>query len=76
MSEDVRRMVGSNVKKLRLAAGFTQAELADRVGVDRAYISGLEQGNRNATIVSLWHVATALNAPVRSLFEESGRRSR
>jgi transcriptional regulator with XRE-family HTH domain len=76
MSEDVRRMVGSNVKRLRLAAGITQAKLADLVGVDRAYISGLEQGSRNATIVSLWHVATALNAPVRSLFEESGKRSR
>lgn len=70
MSEDVRRMVGSNVKKLRLAAGITQAELADRVGVDRAYISGLEQGGRNPTIVSLWHVARALDAPVRSLFDE------
>ncbi|MBY0380952.1 MAG: helix-turn-helix domain-containing protein [Xanthobacteraceae bacterium] len=71
MSEDVRRLVGGNVKKLRIAAGITQAELADLVGVDRAYISGLEQGNRNATIVSLWHVAQALDAPIRSLFDEA-----
>lgn len=75
MSEDVRRLVGGNVKKLRMAAGITQAELADLVGVDRAYISGLEQGNRNATIVSLWHVAQALDAPIRSLFD-GGKRSR
>jgi transcriptional regulator with XRE-family HTH domain len=75
MSEDVRRLVGSNVKRLRVAAGITQAELADLVGVDRAYISGLEQGNRNATIVSLWHVAQALDAPIRSLFDE-GKKSR
>lgn len=71
MSGDVRRLVGSNVKRLRIAAGITQAELADLVGVDRAYISGLEQGNRNATIVSLWHVAQALDAPIRSLFDEA-----
>jgi hypothetical protein len=32
MSEDVRRMVGDNVKRLRLAAKLTQAELADRMG--------------------------------------------
>ncbi|BEV46451.1 hypothetical protein CRBSH125_26340 [Afipia carboxidovorans] len=76
MSEDVRHLVGGNVKRLRMAAGITQAELADLVGVDRAYISGLEQGHRNPTVVSLWHVATALNAPVRSLFEEGGKRSR
>ena len=75
MSEDVRRLVGSNVKRLRVAAGITQAELADLVGVDRAYISGLEQGNRNASIVSLWHVAQALDAPIRSLFDE-GKKSR
>ncbi|MCJ9729475.1 helix-turn-helix domain-containing protein [Bradyrhizobium sp. PRIMUS42] len=71
MSEDVRRLVGGNVKRLRMAAGITQAELADLVGVDRAYISGLEQGNRNATIVSLWHVAQALETPIRLLFDES-----
>lgn len=73
MSEDVRRLVGSSVKRLRLAAGITQAELADLVGVDRAYISGLEQGHRNPTIVSLWHVARALDVPVRSLFDEGKR---
>lgn len=64
-------MVGGNVKRLRRAAGITQAELADLVGVDRAYISGLEQGNRNATIVSLWHVAKALETPIRFLFDEA-----
>lgn len=67
----MRRLVGSNVKRLRIAAGITQAELADLVGVDRAYISGLEQGNRNSTIVSLWHVAQALDAPIRSFFDEA-----
>ena len=75
MSEDVRALVGNSVKRLRMAAGLTQAELADRVGVDRAYISGLELGQRNPTIISLWHVAKALNVPIRSLFDD-GRRSR
>jgi transcriptional regulator with XRE-family HTH domain len=42
MSEDVRRMVGRNVRRLRIGAGLTQAELAERMGVDRAYVSGLE----------------------------------
>jgi transcriptional regulator with XRE-family HTH domain len=76
MSDDVRHLVGGNVKRLRMVAGITQAELADLMGVDRAYISGLEQGHRNPTIVSLWHVAKALNAPVRAFFEESAKRSR
>ncbi len=69
MSVDVRKMVGENVKRVRVAAGITQSELAARMGVDRAYVSGLEQGQRNATIVSLWHVAQALNAAIREFFE-------
>jgi transcriptional regulator with XRE-family HTH domain len=78
MSEDVRHLVGDNVKRLRLAAGLSQAELAYRMGVDRAYVSGLEQGQRNPTIISLWHVAKALGVPMRSFFDElkkgAGRR--
>lgn len=70
MSEDVRRMVGRNVKRLRIAAGLSQAGLAERMGVDRAYVSGLELGQRNPTIVTLWHVAKALGVKLRSFFDE------
>src|SRR5579859_7687859 len=70
MSEDVRRIVGSNVRRLRKAAGLSQAELAERMGVDRAYVSGLELGQRNPTILTLWHAAEALETKVRLLFDE------
>jgi transcriptional regulator with XRE-family HTH domain len=70
MSEDVRRMVGENVRRLRIAAGLNQAELAARMGVDRSYISGLERGARNPTIVTLWHAARALGAKLRDLTRE------
>jgi transcriptional regulator with XRE-family HTH domain len=68
MSEDVRRMVGRNVKRLRIAAGLSQAELAERMGVDRAYVSGLELGQRNPTIVTLWHIAEALGVKLQLFF--------
>jgi transcriptional regulator with XRE-family HTH domain len=68
MSEDVRRMVGRNVKRLRIAAGISQAKLAERMGVDRAYVSGLELGQRNPTIVTLWHLSKALGSDLRSFF--------
>lgn len=73
MPEDVRRLVGKNVRRLRLAAGLTQAELSIRMGVDRAYVSGLEIGERNPTIVTLWHTAKALGVKVRMLFDEPAR---
>lgn len=71
MSEDVRRMVGRNVRRLRKAAGLSQAALAEKAGVDRAYISGLELGERNATILTLWHVAQALKAEIGALFRKA-----
>jgi transcriptional regulator with XRE-family HTH domain len=70
MSEDVRRLVGRNVKRLRVAADLSQAELAERMGVDRAYVSGLETGRRNPTVVTLWHMAKALGVKLRSFFDE------
>jgi transcriptional regulator with XRE-family HTH domain len=70
MSEDVRRMVGRNVRRLRIAAGLSQAELAARMGVDRAYVSGLELGQRNPTILTLWHIAKALGVKLRLFFNE------
>jgi transcriptional regulator with XRE-family HTH domain len=74
MSEDVRRMVGRNVRRLRTAAGLSQAALAERLGVDRAYVSGLELGQRNPTVLTLWHVAQALGVKLRSFFDEDRRR--
>ncbi len=74
MAEDVRRMVGQNVKRLRLAAEVSQAELAERMGVDRAYVSGLEQGQRNPTVVTLWHIGKALGVPIGAFFKQRQRR--
>jgi len=71
MSNDVRRLVGQNVKRLRAAAGLSQAALAERMGVDRAYISGLELGQRNPTIVTLWHVGQALKSELGAFFVDA-----
>ena len=70
MSEDVRKLIGRNVKRLRLAAGISQAELADRMGVDRGYVSGLELGQRNPTVVTLWHISKALGVRLKAFFDE------
>jgi transcriptional regulator with XRE-family HTH domain len=43
------------------------------MGVDRAYISGLESGERNPTVVTLWHLAKALNVKLADFFKEKSR---
>ena len=67
MQQDVRKIVGENVRRLRIALGLSQAALATLVGMDRAYVSGLELGARNPTVVTLWLFSTALQVPVDAL---------
>jgi transcriptional regulator with XRE-family HTH domain len=57
---DMRKLVGRNVKRIRQEKGLTQEQLAEISGFSRQYLSGLEQGRRNPTIVSLYELATAL----------------
>ena len=47
-------VVGTNVRRYRGDAGLSQEGLAERMGVDRAYVSGLELGRRSPTVRSLW----------------------
>ncbi|HEX9964150.1 MAG TPA: helix-turn-helix transcriptional regulator [Allosphingosinicella sp.] len=58
----MRKLVGRNAARLRQAAGLTQEQLAERSGFSQQYISGLEAGQRNPTIVTLYELATGLGA--------------
>lgn len=65
---DMRKLVGSNVERLRRAQGMTQEQLAERSGFSQQYISGLENGRRNPTVVTLYEIADALGStPVELL---------
>ena len=66
---DMRRLVGRNTKKIRLAKGLTQEELAERSGFSQQYISGLERGRRNPTVVSLYELAQALGVNYLELLQ-------
>jgi transcriptional regulator with XRE-family HTH domain len=67
---DVRQIVGENIRRYRREKGLSQAEMANRMGVDRAYISGLELGQRNPTVITLWHAAQALDVEVHMLLKD------
>lgn len=66
---DMRRVVGLNVRRLRVAAGLSQEELAARTGLDRTYISGIENGRRNPTVIVLHELATQLRVDAWELLE-------
>jgi transcriptional regulator with XRE-family HTH domain len=66
---DIRRRVGLNLKKYRRAAGFSQEGLALECGLHRTYVSGVERGIRNPTVVALEKLAMPLGVPVWRLLE-------
>ena len=68
---DMRALVGANVREARLEAGMTQEELAERSGFSQQYISGLERGKRNPTIVSVYELAQALGVKHEQLVASS-----
>ncbi len=62
------KMLGERVREIREAKGWTQREIADRVGIDDYYISRLENGHINPTLATLQKLARALEVEVRDLF--------
>lgn len=67
MPEDVRRQLGLAVRAERLRRGLSQEELAERAGLDRTYVSGLERGTRNPSLTTQHKVADALGVPLADL---------
>lgn len=67
---DVRQRVGRNLKKYRKEAGFSQEGLALECGLHRTYVSGVERGVRNPTVVVLEQIAKPLGIPSWRLLEE------
>jgi transcriptional regulator with XRE-family HTH domain len=57
---DMRKLVGRNFARFRKAKGFTQESFAEASGFTQQYISGLETGRRNPTVVTLFELASTL----------------
>jgi transcriptional regulator with XRE-family HTH domain len=58
---DMRKLVGENVRRIRRMRGLTQEQFAEISGFSQQYISGLEQGRRNPTVVTVYELAVALD---------------
>lgn len=67
---DMRRQVGLNFARLRREKGFTQERFAEDSGFTQQYISDLERGRRNPTVVTLFHLASALGVKPVDLVAE------
>lgn len=69
---DIKVLVGQRVKQLRARLGVSQEELADLAGLDRTYITSVECGRRNISIVNIEKLANALSVSLAEFFTFSG----
>ena len=65
---DIRERFGYAVKVRRDELGLTQEEFADRAGIHRTYLSDIERGTRNVSLINIERIATALSLPLSELF--------
>ncbi|PYR51786.1 MAG: transcriptional regulator [Acidobacteria bacterium] len=62
------RRLGTQIRTVRLERGFSQEALADTAGIARSYMSGIERGVRNFSVLHLLKISRALRVGVADLF--------
>lgn len=60
-------LLGERIREKRKSLGLTQEGLADRAGIDRSYIGGVERGERNLTFNVLCEICSALGCDIATL---------
>src|SRR5690554_2447338 len=67
MNDDIRAVFGAKLKQIRTVKKISQEELAFRSGLHRTYISSVERGERNISIINIKKIADALNIEPQDL---------
>lgn len=68
-NDEILKKFGERVRKLRLQKGISsQMALAEKAGLDRTYIGGIERGERNLGLKNIQKIAKALGVSLSELF--------
>jgi transcriptional regulator with XRE-family HTH domain len=70
---DIRERFGFAVRDRREALSLTQEEFAERAGIHRTYLSYIERGTRNVSLVNIEKLAGALSLRISELFQSVER---
>ena len=64
--------LGDTLREFREAAGISQEKLAELADLDRTYISGIERGVRNVSLLNIVEIARALHVSASELLNGVG----
>jgi transcriptional regulator with XRE-family HTH domain len=59
--------LGGRIRDLRRRRGWTQVEMAEKVGIDRSFLADVERGKRNISILNLALIARGLGVTLSQL---------
>lgn len=65
---DIKEKVGNRIRELRKAIGISQESLAYKAEVDRTYVTDVENGRRNISVVILQKIIAALDVSISEFF--------
>ncbi len=68
MSDDVKKL-GENLKRIRIKKNITQVEIAKTLGVDRSFVSNIENAKTNPTLATITSLAKALGVSTNELLK-------
>ena len=69
MDLSARQIFSRNVRKVRIAKGLSQEDLAELSGLHRNYVGGVERGERNIAIDNMDKIAKALSTTIPKLLQ-------
>lgn len=74
-SQNIRKILGANIKYYRFSLGFTQEQLAEICDLSPRYISDIENGKGNIKIDTLENIAKCLKIDSYLLIKEQKHRA-
>jgi transcriptional regulator with XRE-family HTH domain len=69
--DDLAKILGKNIKVMRVQKDMSQADLAFSANVDQSYLSRVENGAVNVTVIKLYKIAAAMNCKIEELLPVS-----
>lgn len=69
MNTKILENFGETVRKKRKSAGLSQEELAEKLGIHRTYMSFIERGIRNPSLLMIFKISRALKIKLPELFD-------